>query len=139
MKFFTEEQEAKLLENGHEDNRDQDHAPVVKLHLPGTRCAWLLNELLPHEPGIAFGLCDLGLGFPELGYVSLEELAAININDMTVQRDEYFEAKYPMSVYAQAARNFQEITENYFGLKEADITLKGEKFREDWDSSPYFD
>ncbi|WP_409049689.1 DUF2958 domain-containing protein [Runella sp. MFBS21] len=37
----------------------------------------LLSELNPFEPTIAYGLCDLGRGFPELGYVSLEELKSI--------------------------------------------------------------
>ncbi len=40
---------------------------------PGT-C--LLSELDPNEPDRAFGLCDTGHGYPELGYVLLSELHA---------------------------------------------------------------
>lgn len=127
MNFFTEEQKAKLLHNGQEENRDQDHAPVVKLFFPGTRCVWLLNELLPDEPDIAFGLCDLGMGFPELGYVSLAELAAVNIQDMTARRDDSFKPQYPMSVYAAAARSMQEITEDAESLRQAKAALDWKK------------
>jgi hypothetical protein len=48
-----------------------DPRPVVKLFTPGAGAAWLLTELDPDDPDIAFGLCDLGLGFPELGSVRL--------------------------------------------------------------------
>jgi integrase len=37
-------------------------------------------HLAPHEldsDGLAFGLCDLGMGEPELGYVSLTELRTV--------------------------------------------------------------
>jgi hypothetical protein len=127
MNFFTEEQEAKLLDNGHEDNRGQDHAPVVKLFFPAARCVWLLNKLLPDKPGMAYGLCDLGMGFPELGNMSLEELASVNISNMTVQRDNKFIPAYPMSVYAEAARNLHAITENPAALQQAKAALEEER------------
>ncbi len=117
MDFFTKEQEEKLLFNGHTDNRDQDHAPVVKLFMPGTQCAWLLSEIDPDEPDTAFGLCDLG--FPELGYVSLHELAEINFGEITVVRDDRFVSEYPMSVYLRAARGEQSITDDKFALMQA--------------------
>ena len=122
MNFFTDEQKKKLLENGLPENRDQDHAPVVKLYMPGTLCTWLLSEIEPGEPEIAFGLCDLG--YPELGYVSIDELASINIEDITVQRDDHFVPEYPMSVYAQAARTHQHITEDKFALLQARAALR---------------
>lgn len=126
MNFFTTEQQEKLIENGHWLHRDKDNPPVVKLFMPCTACTWLLSELNPEEQDIAFGLCDLGMGFPELGYVSLEELASVNIGDITVQRDDRFIAEYPMSVYAAAAREYQAITEDKFALIQASATLKAE-------------
>ena len=48
--------------------------PVVKLFTPDASATWLLTELDPADPDLAFGLCDLGLGCPELGYVRLSEL-----------------------------------------------------------------
>ncbi len=43
----------KLLANGR--NRDQDHAPVVKIFNPMGSATWLLSEL--DEDGNFFGLC----------------------------------------------------------------------------------
>lgn len=93
--------------------------PVIKLFLPGTRCAWLLTEVDPEEPTLAFGLCDLGQGFPELGYVDLEEIGSVRIHGMyKVECDFHFIAKYPISVYAQAAKMAQVITEDDEILKQ---------------------
>jgi hypothetical protein len=35
---------------------------------------WLLTELDPEDGDLAFGLCDLGTGFPELASVRISEL-----------------------------------------------------------------
>lgn len=112
MKLFTDQQYQQLLKNGYEP--DKNHAPVVKLVLPGTNCVWLLSEIDPDNKSIAFGLCDLGMGFPELGYVSLEELWEIKSPGFgnSVQRAAFFEGIYPMSVYAAAARIRERITED---------------------------
>jgi hypothetical protein len=53
------------------DMEPEDFRPVVKLFCPWTTATWLLTELEPEDPDYAFGLCDLGLGCPELGRVSL--------------------------------------------------------------------
>lgn len=41
-----------------------DFSPVVKLFCPWSGATWLLTELDPDDPDIAFGLCDLGMGSP---------------------------------------------------------------------------
>lgn len=108
MQLFTEEQRLKLLSNG--DMPGQDHAPVVKLFTPMAGCTWLLTELDPEDPDMAFGLCDLGLGFPEIGYVYLPEItAASNDLRLRIERDLQFEGKFPLSVYANAARRLSRI------------------------------
>lgn len=91
MKLFTDDQYQQLLQNG--SDPDKDHPPVVKLVLPNTRCVWLLSEIDPENKSIAFGLCDLGMGFPELGYVSLDELRSVTLPVLgfTVQRAPFFE------------------------------------------------
>jgi hypothetical protein len=53
---------------------EPDFLPVVKLFMPECGFVWLLTELDPEQPDIAFGLCDLGMGCPELGSVSLSEI-----------------------------------------------------------------
>ena len=66
------EQREQMIQNGLQTQKDHigNHWPVVKLFTPDANCTWLLSELDPEEPDIAFGLCDLGLGFPEIGSVS---------------------------------------------------------------------
>lgn len=129
MELLTEAQKQKLMHNGAPKNRDNDHASVVRLYIPGTLCSWLLSELVPsEEPDIAFGLCDLGMGFPELGSVSLDELEAVGRGrPFGVRCDEHFETEYPMSVYSLAARNAQEITTDHFTLLDAAKALGKQK------------
>lgn len=111
MKFFTKPQLQQLLENGSPEQRDKDHIPVVKLFTPDANCTWLLTEIDPEQPDLAFGLCDLGMGFPELGYVCLDELAEVKGQlGLPIERDLFFTGKYPISVYADAARYKQCIT-----------------------------
>jgi hypothetical protein len=50
--------------------RPIDFEPVVKIFTPDGNATRLLTELDPIGEHLAFGLCDLGLGEPELGYVS---------------------------------------------------------------------
>jgi len=81
-----------------------DFHPVVKLFTPDAGCTWLLTEIDPDEPDIAFGLCDLGLGFPELGTVSLTELASVRGRlGLPVEVDRHFKATKPISRYAADA------------------------------------
>lgn len=49
----------------------------MKLFLPGSAATWLLTETDPDDPDIAFVLCDLGLGFPEIGSVRRSELESL--------------------------------------------------------------
>lgn len=123
MKIITAQQREQLLLNGSRENREKDHFPVVKLFMPGTGCTWLLTELEPEQPTIAFGLCDLGMGFPELGYVDLEEISTVKSRfGLGIEADQFFKAKFPISVYTQAAYAHEHIVEvepilNQFALK----------------------
>ena len=87
MLLITTAQRQKLLENGRAQRYalDQklgaiDFEPVVKIFTPDGSATWLLTELDPDREYLAFGLCDCGLGEPELGFVSLHELAAARGN-----------------------------------------------------------
>ena len=111
MKLITDSLTEKLLANGRAQraaiDKDQpalDFKPVVKLFTPDAQCTWLLTELDP-DGGLAFGLCDLGLGSPELGYVSLAELATVRGKlGLPVERDRHFAASKTISAYAEEAR-----------------------------------
>ncbi len=69
--------------------KGQDATVFVKWF--GGPCTWLITEYDPDER-IAFGWCDLGLGFPELGYVSLDEVLAERIPPVgtRIERDLWF-------------------------------------------------
>jgi hypothetical protein len=67
------------------------------------QCTWLLTEI--DTEGLAFGLCDLGLGEPELGYVHLQELqAARGKLGLPIERDLDFQADRTLSVYTDDAQ-----------------------------------
>jgi len=103
--LLTKALRTRLLANGRRSASEPgfDTFPVVKLFMPDGQATWLLSEL--DDDDIAFGLCDLGLGFPELGAVSLGELANLRGRlGLPVERDRYFEATAPLSVYAQQAQ-----------------------------------
>ena len=104
--LLTAAQRTTLLANGRRSGAgaDIDPRPVVRLFLPDGRATWLLSELDPTAPTRAFGLCDLGLGSPELGYVDLIDLARLRgCQRLAVERDRHFVADRPLSVYAAAA------------------------------------
>jgi len=64
-----------LLDAGAEGGEpDTDFKPVVKLLTPDAQCTWLLTEF--GNDDIAYGVCDLGLAVPEIGFVCMGELAA---------------------------------------------------------------
>ncbi len=97
----------RLKENGKQAafGGDGDVAPVVKLFTPDAQATWLLTEVDPVDTDRAFGLCDLGLGFPELGYVDLRELAALRGSlGLPVELDQGFEPAGPLSAYLGEAR-----------------------------------
>ncbi|WP_213286704.1 DUF2958 domain-containing protein [Bradyrhizobium sp. sGM-13] len=88
-----------------------DHRPVVKLFTPDGVATWLLSEVDPDDPDRLFGLCDLGLGFPELGYVSLAEITQLRGKlGLPVERDQHFVADKPLSSYAAEAKAAGRIT-----------------------------
>jgi len=78
---------------------------VVKLFTPDANATWLLTEIDPNNPDIAFGLCDLGLGFPELGFVSLSEIRNLRGPlGLSVERDTFFSESRTLSLIARIAR-----------------------------------
>src|SRR5215471_5381009 len=84
---------------------EPDFVPVVKLFTPNAGCTWLLTEIDPDNPNIAFGLCDLGMGCPELGSVSLSELESVRGRlGLPVERDLHFHPTKMLSIYADEAR-----------------------------------
>ncbi|UCI32116.1 DUF2958 domain-containing protein [Mesorhizobium sp. B4-1-4] len=122
MILITEELRARLLANGAAE-AETDHYPVVKLFDPTGAATWLLTEL-DADGDTLFGLCDLGFGYPELGSVSLAELQSVKGRlGLGIERDLYFEVRFPLSVYAEAARLSGHITEAEQLLRQAATAL----------------
>ena len=97
------EDRVKLLVNALANERDP--FPVVKLFTPDAGATWLITEADPDDLDRLFGLADLGLGFPELGYFSLSEIKEIRGRlGLLVERDASFVANKPLSAYAEEAR-----------------------------------
>lgn len=112
----------KLLENGSEANHAKDHFPLLHITLMGTHFNWLITELKPESPNIAYGIFNDETGFHE-GEINLdllsnkvgpdcngkgysfiftkEELAA----PIPCQQI-FFEAQCPLSVYRAMAEEF---------------------------------
>jgi hypothetical protein len=115
MTLITKSLTEKLLANGraqraaiNKGDDALDFKPVVKLFTPDAQCTWLLTEL--DSDDLSFGLCDLGMGEPELGYVSLVELQSVRGKlGLPVERDLHFEADKSISAYAEEARQRRRI------------------------------
>ena len=112
MKLLTKPITQRLAKNGQinaermaEDGDVIDFFPVVKLFQPDGAGTWLLTETDPDDPDIAFGLCDLGFGSPELGSVRISELqAARGCFGLPIERDRFFKAQFCIGTYADQAR-----------------------------------
>ena len=109
MSLLTDAQRAQLLANGRTNaarnaagQAEQDFVPVVKLFTPDAGATWLLTEIDPGDEDAAFGLCDLGLGCPEIDYVSLSELATVRGRlGLPVERACHFKADRPLSSFVK--------------------------------------
>ena len=116
MELLSPDIREQLLKNGQEQRKvrgtekEHDFYPVVKLFTPDAQCTWLLTELDPNDPDIAFGLCDLGMGFPELGSARISEIEGIRGSlGLPAERDLFFKADKPLSQYAKLAHEHQRI------------------------------
>jgi len=110
MKLITTEQHTQLLANGKaaleaaRADREIDPIPVVKLFTSSGYARYLLTEIDPTDSDRAYGLCDLGIGLPDLGFVSLRQLeVAPDQFGLRVERDLNFVADKPLSAYAKVA------------------------------------
>lgn len=113
MKLLTKQDTEQLIRNGRASSVIEggiDHKPVVKLFTPDANCTWLLSELDEDNPDLAWGLCDLGLGFPETGYVLISEIEELRGKlGLPVERDRGFKADKTISEYARIASREEHI------------------------------
>ena len=121
MELVNSEIRAKLLYNGHKSSEaseaDDNFDPYLwiphsydlsKLFTPDSKVTWLLTELAPNDKDLAFGLCDWGVGNPEIGSVRLSDIARVKGHlGLSVERDTLFKAKMTLNQYAEEARRQQ--------------------------------
>lgn len=63
----------------------------LKLFSPVGAATWYITEYDPEEE-LGFGWCDLGMGCPELGYVSIAELRSARLPlGLTIERDIFWD------------------------------------------------
>jgi len=106
-RLITEDERERLLAHGRARAAGQaiDPLPVVRLFTPDAHAIWLLVSLDPADGDTAFGICDVGIGMPELGTIKLSDLASIvGPNKQSVMRDRYFQAMRPLSEYLRLAQ-----------------------------------
>ena len=124
MILLTPDLRQRLLANGRE--RDVDHVPVVKFFNPVGAGTWLFSEL-DEDGDTLFGLCDLGFGCPEMGSASLSEIAAVKLPfGLAIERDLHFDGRFPLTIYADAARLCGGITEDEARLEAAAVARASE-------------
>ena len=117
MELVTAEQRRRLIDNW---NLEGDALrPVVKILSPVGSATWLIASMNPQDEDALYGLCDPGLGYPELGYVRLSRLQSITARvrpagslGIGLERDLYFKPGHSLSAYAEAARKNGAITDN---------------------------
>jgi hypothetical protein len=112
MKLLTKEIEEKLRANARNPQcggEGWDPKPVVKFFNPTGSGTWLITEL--HDDGAMYGLCDVGQGEVERGYVSLAELAEFRDRrfGLGIERDLWFAPKMTISQYEEVAQRERRI------------------------------
>ena len=117
MELVTAEQRQRLIDNW---NLEGDALrPVVKILSPVGSATWLIASMNPRDEDTLYGLCDPGLGYPELGYMRLSELQSTIVGvpptgsaALGLEQDLYFKPSHLLSAYAEAARQNRAITDN---------------------------
>lgn len=75
-----------------QEDLGDDAVAYVKFFFPASAATWYATEFDGDDT--FFGLCDLGLGFPELGYFSLSELQSVRGPlGLGIERDLYWKPR----------------------------------------------
>lgn len=90
---------------------EPDPMPVLKLLNPIGPAVWIATELAA-DGDTLFGIADLGFGSPESGHFSLSAIGAVHLPcGFRIEHDSAFRPRFPLSVYAEAARIAGRISE----------------------------
>ena len=108
MKLITKEIMNKLKRAGAQPvpvtDTGNDIKPWLKLFNPVGAQTWLIAAISEDEDTM-YGLCDLGFGCPELGYVSLSEIKNVDLPfGLKIERDAWWEPEKTLIEYYNDAR-----------------------------------
>ena len=85
--------EKELIEEFHRPENQKTGVALIKYFTPDGSATWYLSEYYP-EDDVFYGYCDLGNGFPELGYVGRKELRETRGKmGLHIERDYYYTPK----------------------------------------------
>ena len=85
--------ENELIGEFHRPEDQKTGVALVRYFTPDGSATWYLSEYYP-EDDVFYGYCDLGNGFPELGYVSRTELRETRGKmGLHIERDYYYTPK----------------------------------------------
>ncbi|UCC72040.1 MAG: DUF2958 domain-containing protein [Gemmatimonadota bacterium] len=93
MKLMTKAIERKLPKLGATDGKGDAATVVVKFFTPDANATWFVTEgeQLPDGDWEFFGLADMGMGCPELGYFLLSQLRQVRGRfGLPIERDRYY-------------------------------------------------
>ncbi|MBP0440481.1 DUF2958 domain-containing protein [Tianweitania sediminis] len=123
MPLLTPNQHVQLLANSRQPGLD--HVPVLEFFNPVGIGTWLATELDMNGDTL-YGLAQLN-DAPELGSFSLAELATLVLPfGMHIERDLFFRGAFPISAYAEAARETGSINEAISVRADAARATRGE-------------
>tara|TARA_R110002126_G_C10367147_1_gene493101 strand:- start:62 stop:388 length:327 start_codon:yes stop_codon:yes gene_type:complete len=101
MKLLTDEIKAALPPLYTTEGLDASERKIIcKFFNPVGAATWYICEghKQPDGDWLMFGLCDLGLGEPEWGYVTLNELESLTLPlGLGIERDIFFSINTPCS------------------------------------------
>ena len=111
MKLITKEIMNKLKRAGARPDTiiGNNLKPWLKLFNPVVAQTWLIAGIA-EDGDTMYGLCDLGFGCPELGYVSLNEIKNLDLPfGLKIERDINFIPDKSLTQYAKDARSIGSI------------------------------
>jgi hypothetical protein len=82
-------------------DRAMNLRPLVKIYMTQPRRVWLLTDIDPVFPHLAFGVCDLGTGLPNVGSFRMDAfMLCRDALGLPIYRDPDFKATMTLREYA---------------------------------------
>lgn len=113
QELLTDEQMEKLKQIGLSEQESENQIPIVRLHIPGKEAYWLFSCIISDTEQMAYGIFEIGLGNPELGYFDLNEIAELKFKGgLELENDLQFKGERSLMKYAEIAqvKAFQELS-----------------------------